>query len=766
MAVRSATTGLESRVRDELARILASREFSNSPYIHDFLRYIVESTLEGNSHHLKESVIGVHVFQRPIGYDPKLDPAVRMGAQRLRRKLLAYYEAHSAHALQIVLPKGSYVPQFVLAEAPAPDPENEPLPNEVDVPPEEPPLPAVTEVAVKHRGRRWVLAAVLIAGVLALYPAVRVVSLLAPRVGKAAFNHVTPFTSLPFDEYDATFSPDGSEVAFSWPGRKEENVDIYIQRIDESSTHRLTTDPGRDEFATWSPDGRWIAFRRNLSQVMLVSPLGGNEHALGYAAGEYLTWMPDGSALVVPTTQPGSDAYNLETIDIRTGERHDFPLGGQRVSGSEPFRFSPDGRLFAYCARPQQSMENEIYIRPAVGGAAIRITHSQRVIQGWTWTPDGHEIIFSSNINGPFALWRIRAEAGQQPELVAGTEQDARFPEMASYSASRLAKADILLIYERWQRVLNLQERDIVVEPKTGLRLAKPPQALFPSTRDDNSPQISADGRELLFISNRSGFDEIWRGDIGQLQDPQVVTSLGPAGLYPHSPHWSPSGSQIVFSATRTSRRTMDGYDIAQIYVVPAQGGRMRHLTAWDSEQSHPIWSNDGRWIYFASNRSGTFEIWKLPADVKDASDARDNLAAAVQVTHEGGAEVQESLDGRTLYLKRDGFGDGSLWAQTAGTDSENLVSDVSSREWWSIARDGVFYVDVTRSASAAFPSVVPKPIFFLDLRTRRATEIGDIRERFFSFRPDFCASPDGQKIVYTQFVIKNIDLMLVHDFH
>ncbi|KAA6456398.1 hypothetical protein DYQ86_24970 [Acidobacteria bacterium AB60] len=775
MGMRSPTSELDSLVREELARILASQEFSNSPYIQDFLRYIVDATLEGNSQHLKESVIGVHVFQRPIGYDPKLDPAVRMGAQRLRRKLLAYYAAHPGQGLQIVLSKGSYVPQFVpvvtsvadaATEDPALDAEEEIDSSQSEAAPAVPAAPAPRRPVSVWPARKRLLPGFLIAGTITVFWLSRMTGLVTPFGTRVEFNRVTPFTSLPFDEYNATFSPDGSEVAFSWAGLKEGNLDIYIQRVDESSAHRLTTDPGRDEFATWSPDGRWIAFRRNLNQVMLVSPLSGRERSLGSAAGEYLAWVPDGSALLVPKAHPGTDDYDLESIDISTGERRDFALDGQRVSGSEPFRFSPDGRWFGYCARPEQSMENEIYIRPVQKGPSVRITQSQRVIQGWTWTPDGRDLIFSSNINGPFALWRIRAEAGNHAELVAGTGQDARFPEMSSYAASRLAKSVTLLVYERWQRVLNLQRREIALDRKTGLRHALPAEPLFPSTRDDNSPQISPDGRSLVFISNRSGFDEIWRGDLAQLDDPEVLTTLGSSGLYPHSPHWSPDGSRIVFSATTTSQRTMSGFDIAQIYVVPAQGGRMRPVTAWNSEQSHPVWSNDGRWIYFASNRSGTFEIWKIPADAPDATHARDNGTLAVQVTRHGGAEVQVAADGQTLYLKNDGFGDGSLWALAAGTDSPKQVSDATSREWWSVTRDGIYYVDVSRSATTAYPAVAPKSIYFLNARTRQVTEVGDIRERFFSFRPDFCASPDGRQIVYSQFVNKNIDLMLVRDFH
>ncbi len=777
MPMRSVSTILESLVREELSRILASPEFVNSPYVRDFLRFIVETSLEGNASHLKESVIGVHVFGRSIGYDPKLDPAVRMGAQRLRRKLDAYYETFPGQTLRIVLPKGSYVPQFVPIEQPLDegasghDEAGEPSIAEPPMAGSEPPDREGGDAPPTAARRRlgWMAAAVLATCVLALYPVAKWLIASGADWLKKDYNQVSPFTAFPFDEYDATFSPDGSEVVYSWTGPREENIDLYIQRIDEASPHRLTTDPGRDEFASWSPDGRWIAFRRNLRNVMIVSPLGGNERSLGLADAEFVSWVPDGSAVIVPKQHPGLDQYDLETISLATGERRTVNLAGQPVDGSEPFRFSPDGRYFAYCARSAPGRENEIYMRAVEGGAPIQITHTGRVIQGWTWTPDSREIIFSSNISGPIALWRIRAAPDAKPELISGTGQDALYPVAATYAPSHLERAATVLIYERWQRVLNLEQRDIVTERGGAARRAGSAHVLFQSTRDDNSPQISPDGKALVFISNRSGFDEIWKGELDQSQAPQKLTSLGQAGLYPHFPHWSPDGQSIVFSASMASPRSAPGFDLADIYVLRADGsGQMRRLTAWNSEQSHATWSHDGRWIYFVSNRSGRFEMWKLPSNAPAARNQADNAGAAIQLTHRGATAVQESWDGETIFFKKDAWSNGPIWGQSAiaDLDSAELIVPAQTREWWTAARGGLFYVDTSKSGFEAFPSVAPKSIYFFDWRTRRSSKIGEIRARFFAFRPDFCASPDGKAIVDSEFVIKNIDLMVVRNFH
>jgi TolB-like protein len=102
-------------VRAELNAICQSAVFQSAPRLQKLLRYLVEQNLEGNP--LKESIVGVAVFGRDPGYDPKKDGVVRTEARRLRAKLIEYYAAgNGREAVVIDLPKGSYVPAFRFAE--------------------------------------------------------------------------------------------------------------------------------------------------------------------------------------------------------------------------------------------------------------------------------------------------------------------------------------------------------------------------------------------------------------------------------------------------------------------------------------------------------------------------------------------------------------------------------------------------------------------------------------------------------------------------
>jgi len=100
-------------VEEHLSRILASAEFRDASRMARFLRFIVEERLAGKAESLKETVIGVGVFDRAAGYDPRLDPIVRVEARRLRAKLAKYYAGPGAgDALWIDLPTGAYSPVF------------------------------------------------------------------------------------------------------------------------------------------------------------------------------------------------------------------------------------------------------------------------------------------------------------------------------------------------------------------------------------------------------------------------------------------------------------------------------------------------------------------------------------------------------------------------------------------------------------------------------------------------------------------------------
>jgi len=109
----SVSAPTSAAVREQLDRLLKDPGFRTSKRSVEFLRYVVEKTLEGSADLIKERTIGVEVFGRSPAYDTNADHIVRTAAIELRKRLAIYYgeEKHRSE-LRMSLVPGSYIPQF------------------------------------------------------------------------------------------------------------------------------------------------------------------------------------------------------------------------------------------------------------------------------------------------------------------------------------------------------------------------------------------------------------------------------------------------------------------------------------------------------------------------------------------------------------------------------------------------------------------------------------------------------------------------------
>lgn len=130
-----------------VARVLASRTFSKSVRLSQFLDFICRLTLEGRAQDINEQQIGIHIFGRPHSYNPGDDSIVRTQARILRQRLEEYFEHECPWSpVVILIPKGGYVPVFE-RRALLPGPVREVRPNpSIPKPTPEPPSTLVSVV--------------------------------------------------------------------------------------------------------------------------------------------------------------------------------------------------------------------------------------------------------------------------------------------------------------------------------------------------------------------------------------------------------------------------------------------------------------------------------------------------------------------------------------------------------------------------------------------------------------------------------------------
>jgi Tol biopolymer transport system component len=674
----------DREVLEELERLLASKGFAGANRAARFLRYVVERSLANDRAGLKEVVIGTEVFDRPAGYDPKIEPIVRIEARRLRTKLDDFYEARTDSAVRISVPKGAYLASFERCGDPQ---AKHPVTERIWT------RPAWIVVA---------LAILLIGGISAA------LLRLGDGTRTPAAPVVTTVTAFPGGQYFPSLSPDGNRVAFVWRGDNQEWGNVYVSKVEGGSPARITNDPAGDVFPIYSPDGTRIAFIRNNRGLMTVGTDGANERFLAKAYPSSLTWSPDGKQLVYSYWTPDHTRFALFATDPQTGASHQISDPPTDVNGDFYADFSPDNRQLAFARCATGSCN--VMVMPMSGGRPRRIATDS--VQGLTWSPDGRTVVYSSKRLGQDRLWRLVVSGSREPQPIALAGDGALHPRFG-----RNAAVGPRMIFEHHIENSNIWR----INPSHSAA----PERVGASTKLDSSPQVSPDGSRIAFISDRSGFKEIWSARADG-SDPIALTDLR---LEAGSPRWSPDGRRVAFDNVSKEGRA--------IFVVNATGGKAERWTPW-GDAGRPSWSRDGAWIYFGGrDKPGATQVFKVSSL---------SPAEPVQITSDGGFEAFESVDGKTLFYAHDGE---LRRIPPAGGVSETVWGPVRMGSW-SVARNGIYFIDFGAARFSGPQAIGEKVIYLIDPATAKARRIASFKGDFNSNLPDFCASLDGETLYYS----------------
>jgi len=518
---------------------------------------------------------------------------------------------------------------------------------------------------------------------------------------------LSSLTRLPDRTSQPAFSPDGSRVAFVREGFASGNSGIWSKQISGDQLIQLTKSES-DCCPVWSPDGQWLAFSRTFGtsrKVYKVAANGGELQEL-FATdmipthGE-LDWSPDGKTIAyVAQGAQGAQAIFLRSLD--RGKTRQITSSTALEPDWGP-AFSPDGSRIAFIRR-QDIMLISADGRELqhLGRMPFRLAGSPR------WTPDGQSIVFVAISGEGPRMMRISAMGGSAISI--GTAGDLALDPAIAKRGFRLA-CDQLTVSS------SLDQIDLS-------RPGEKARTLVASHRGENGGvQISHDGKKLVFQSNRTGENEIWISDRDG-ENPIRMTALGAA----NAPSWSPDDKEIAFEA-----RSRPGAEESQgIYLVNANGGEPWPLIQDRFNHRAPRWSNDGKWIYFGSDRSGAWEIWKIGAWG----------GSPVRVTHQGGFVAEESLDGKYLFYVKQNGESVEMWkmAVVGGTEMR-LSPAIHPLDWaaWAIARDGLLFVEHGADDDAS--------ISLLDLSSERVKSLAVLD------KPPFwmAATRDGRSVIFDQ---------------
>jgi Tol biopolymer transport system component len=580
--------------------------------------------------------------------------------------------------------------------------------------------PLAAHLRKKRTPRKWQIAG--LAGIAAL-------AMVATRVGffksdaiggMGEVTGISAVTTYPGNESQPSLSPDGRQVAFAWEGESGGNRDIYITSLSHQYPRRLTNDPAEDAYPAWSPDGKQIAFVRrhagSQAEIVVISPLGGKERRIrqirlgSWLTGRMLAWSPNAQWLCFTNEVGTSGNHALFLLSLESGIVRQFSPERDNGEGDSSPAFSPDGHWLAFSrySFPYASTLLLQRLSPDLRpeGPPLAVQEAGINPKAPVWTKDGLGVLF---LEGSRIM---RAEIGKaaRPFYVS----------TSPFSELTLANVD-----PRPRLIAALQNRNdeiwTVSLGSKGALTSSNPKRIVSSTRGENHPRFSPDGRWLVFRSGRSGASEIWLADADGSNARQLTHLSAYAAGYPH---WSPDGQSIAFHARFPAE--------PQLYVLRIHDGAVRKVTSGKPGFTVPSWSSDGKTLYACALVNGETQVYSVPAS-----------GGVPKVLWKGAEAIEVPNRKLLIYNKEDEWG---IYARSLMGDAvknpERLLAADYRPPWGSMVafEDGFYY-------AAYGPDGSPRAFRFYSFDTRQAV---DVAPAPYNLADGLSVTPDRTRLVFS----------------
>lgn len=595
-------------------------------------------------------------------------------------------------------------------------------------------LPPIAESKLPRRRTLWLYLAFVI--LILLIGGIAVLAFSHHPQPQASLTYITrPLTTDPGSQIEGSFSPNGKSVAYVWrkPGQSTEQV--YVMPIHADDPRPLSPEPSANQYTpSWSPSGRQIAFMErdgSHSAVMLAPARGGAARTVYTlpvnSAREYggLAWSADGTSLIFPQENTLEGPSYLVELSLENGTIRSITDPPLLWDGDFYPEVSPDGRQLAFI-RGSELLARDLYVMNLPNGPAHRIT-SHQLMTSFAWSADSHSLVFSASKDGTLSLWRVRATGGE-PQQMPEVGVDAYAP--------AIARQGNQLIYSHGSAMWGIFTANLSASNPQAHTLQPhtiQTHIILTSSEETEAPEVSPNGHQIVYQSWSSGSREIWTANIDG-SDPVQITNV--PGESAGDPAWSPNGRWIAYDARLGP--------FAHIYVVSAKGGKSRAITRGSFNDVNPAWSNNGRELFFGSNRSGSWQIWKI--SLSKPHQLR-------QITTNGGLDGRIGPKGKYLYYTKNMVA--GLWRlPLAGGKEQKIFHDppAGASQLWTIAGENVYALSALGSHDE---------LFSIHQTSERAQPVYALK---YAPTVQFSIDPASQQLYYSGLIRASSHLTLVEE--
>jgi hypothetical protein len=243
-----------------------------------------------------------------------------------------------------------------------------------------------------------------------------------------------------WDAYDAAFSPDGQQIAFTGKLGEARVVegqtttveyeDLFVAPAAGGEAKRLTTfEANHVEDAAWSPDGKQIAFASDADgdfDLYIIPAQGGTPSLItrNKADDREPAWSPDGKYLAFSSDRNSPGELEIWRMTVSGSELKQLT---NNVNSSYAPSWAPDSQSIVFLSNRRVNTDLYLMTVDGAGQHALLVRDVEAEERDPAWSPDGRWIAFSSNRNGAvFDLYLIRPDSTELERVTQG-KGDTRY---------------------------------------------------------------------------------------------------------------------------------------------------------------------------------------------------------------------------------------------------------------------------------------------------------------------------------------------------